>query len=141
MEFWLCLQDLCIYFARKIFFSDSIIFSKKNLRIYLFQISLLQSPPSPPAQPAPPAPPASPAPTEEAQAYIPIFIPDYGCFRLKQQHLGQKLRVFFCSELLWALESNETLFPLWQNSKPKLEQNSKLKLRKLKKTQIVVPQK
>ena len=39
-----------------------------------------------------------------------VFIPDNGCFRWEQQLLGQKLRVFLCSELLWALESNKTLF-------------------------------
>ena len=52
------------------------------------------------------------APTVKALAYILIFIPDFGCFRLKQQLLRQKLRVFVCSELLSALESNKTLFPL-----------------------------
>ena len=39
------------------------------------------------------------APKGEAQAYTVILIPDYGCFRLKQQFLGQKLRVLVCSEL------------------------------------------
>ena len=69
----------------------------------IFQISVLQTPPAPPAPqlpPAPSAPQASPAPTGGAQAYIPIFIPDYGCFRLEHQVLGQKLRVFVCIELL-----------------------------------------
>ena len=71
--------------------------------IEAFQISFLQTPPDPPAPPAPPtptAPPASPVPTGEALAYILVFIPDYGCFRLKQQLLGRKLIVFVCSELL-----------------------------------------
>ena len=72
-------------------------FLSKNWGIQSFQISLLQTPPGPPA---PPAPPASLVPTGEAQACILIFIPDYGCFRLEQQLLGQKLRVFVCSELI-----------------------------------------
>ena len=56
-----------------------------------------KTPPAPSAPPAQPAPPASPEP---AQAYTLIFIPAYGCFRLEQQLLEQKLRVFVCSELL-----------------------------------------
>ena len=35
----------------------------------------------------------------------------YSRLWLFQQLLGQKLRVFICSELLWVLESNETHFP------------------------------
>ena len=55
-------------------------------------------PPAPPALPAPPAPPACPAPSREAQVYTVIFIPDYGCFRLAEQILGQKLRFFVSLE-------------------------------------------
>ena len=40
------------------------------------------------------------------------------CFRWKQLLLGQKQGVFVCSELLWALELNETSFP-FKNIKPK----------------------
>ena len=66
----------------------------------IFQFFFLQTPPAPPAPPSPPGPQASPAPTGEAQAYIPIFIQDYGCFRLEQQLLRQKLILLVCSELL-----------------------------------------
>jgi hypothetical protein len=48
------------------------------------------------APPAPPVSPASPTPTGEAQTYIVAFIPDFGCFRLTQQLLRQKPRVFVC---------------------------------------------
>ena len=65
-----------------------------------YQISTLQAPPAPPAPPAQPARPASPAPTGEAQAYCVIFIPNYGCNRLAEQLLGQKLKVFVSSEFL-----------------------------------------
>ena len=102
----------------KIFFLDSIIFPKKSLGIWPFKIYLLQTPPAPSAPPAPPAPPASHAQTGEAKAYILICIPDYGCFRWDQQLLGQKPRIFVCSELLWALESNETSFPFWESAYP-----------------------
>ena len=63
-------------------------------------MSLLQTPTASPAPLGPPAPPASPAPTGGAQAFIFVFIPDYGCIGLEQQLLLQKLRVFGCSELL-----------------------------------------
>ena len=63
-------------------------------------MNLLQTSPAPSAPPATAAPPAPPAPTGEAQADILIFIPGYGSFRLEQQLMGQKLRVFVCSELL-----------------------------------------
>ena len=56
--------------------------------------------PAPPAPSGPPAPPKFSSPTGEAETYILVFIPDCGCFRLDQQLLGQKLRVFVCSELL-----------------------------------------
>ena len=59
-----------------------------------------------------PAPSASPVPTGEAQAYILIFIPDYGSFRLEQQLLGQKLGVFVCSELLLSLGFQQNIVPL-----------------------------
>jgi hypothetical protein len=67
------------------------------LGAYHFQISFLESPPAPPG---PSGPPASSSPTGEAQTYFLVFIPDCGCFRLEQQLLGQKLRVFIYSELL-----------------------------------------
>ena len=41
-----------------------------------------------------------------------IYLFQTGCFRFEQQLREQKLRVFVCSELLWALDSNKTLFPL-----------------------------
>ena len=63
-------------------------------------MNLLKTSPAPSAPPAIAAPPASPAPTGEAQAYILVFIPEYGSFRLEQQPMVQKLRVFVCSELL-----------------------------------------
>jgi hypothetical protein len=40
-----------------------------------------------------------------------LYLFQTGCFRLEQQHLAQKLRVFVCSELLWALELYKTVFP------------------------------
>ena len=107
VDIWLCLKDLIKKCAKNILFGFCNIL-KNFFGIWSFQIYLLQTPPAPSA---PPAPPASPAPTGEAQAYILIFIPDYGCFILEQQVLGKKRRVFVCSELFWALESNETLFP------------------------------
>ena len=50
------------------------------------------APPPPPAPSAPPSPPSSSSTT--AQAYIIIFILDYRVFRLPEQLLGQKLRVY-----------------------------------------------
>ena len=108
MNFNFVLRIFRSFFAPKIYFLDSIISPQKNLGIKPFQKFLLQTSPAPSA---PPAPPASSAPRGEAQALILIFIPDYGCFRLEQQLLGHKLRVLVCSELFWAFESNETLFP------------------------------
>ena len=89
------------------------------LGIYYFQISLLQTPPAPPAPSGPLAPPSSSSPTWEAQTYILEVIPDFGRFRLEQQHLEQKLRVFVSSELLWALELYKTLVPFSCSSKDK----------------------
>ena len=81
------------------------------MAIYYFQISLLQTPPALPAPSGPLAPPSSSSPTWEALTYILVFISDFRCFRLEQQHLGQKLRVFVCSEILWALELYKSSFP------------------------------
>ena len=107
------LRNFRIICAPTILFLDSIFSTQFFLGTELFQNSFLQTPPAPPEPPAPPAPPASPAPTGEAQACIVIFIPDYCCFIFAELLLGPKLRVFVCSELFCALESNKILFPFY----------------------------
>ena len=73
VDFWLCLKDFEIFPCAKNFLFGFYNFSLKMIGDSTLSNNLLQTPP---------APPAPPAPTGEAQAYIVIFIPDYGCFRL-----------------------------------------------------------
>ena len=113
LDFALRTFGICL--APKILFLHSIIFFLKSMGISLFQISLLQTlpaPPVPPVPPAQPAPPASPEPTGEAQTYILIFIQIYGCFRLEKQLMGQKLRVFVCSEHSLNFRVQRNIVPL-----------------------------
>ena len=113
VDFLLCLKDFFHCFVRQ---KISFWILKKIPKKVLGDLTLLNIPlqtsMGPPSQPTAPAPPAYPVPAGEAQTYILIFNPDYGCFRLEQQILGQKLRVFVCSKLLEAFDSNETLFLL-----------------------------
>ena len=68
-----------------------------RFKAFTYSSSNLLAPPAPAPTPAATA---SPAPTGEAQVYIVIFVPDYGCFGLTEPLLGQKPRVSVCSELL-----------------------------------------